>query len=50
MYKNLCGYLHIVLKSIHAVLHCPDLFGWVGKTSSLIQTFNPQQQAVLALL
>ena len=36
MYKNLCGYLCIVMKSIHVVLHCTDLFRGGGKTSNLI--------------
>ena len=39
MYKNLYRYLCIVVKPIHVVQHCTNLFRG-GKTSSLIS--NPQ--------
>ena len=41
MYKNLCGYLCIELKSIHAILYCPDPFRGRRKTRSLVLNFQP---------
>ena len=40
MYKNLCGYFHIELMSIHVILYCSDLFRGRRKTRSPVSNLQ----------
>ena len=45
MYKNLCGYFHIELMSMHVILYHSDLFRGGRKTKSLVSNLHSSTES-----